>query len=132
MTNKNPPHGNLPILEKVKALYKFWLPLRRNFPRTEQFGIGAKVDNLFLDLLETLRLATFTSGNEKIALLYKGILKTDSLRFFIQLCLETNLLTSNQFLPLGEAIETVGKMIGGWKRGYLTKTPANTTGEKKK
>ena len=130
----DPPPGSttLPILDKVKATYKTWLPLRRNFPRTEQFGIGAKVDGLFMDLLETLRLATFTSGSEKVALLQKGILKTDSLRFFIQLCWEADLLTSNQFLPLGEAIETIGKMVGGWKRGYVTKTPTVMAGEKKK
>ncbi len=101
-------------------------------PRTEQFGIGARIDSLFTDLLEFLRLATFSSGLEKIEWLNKGILKTDSLRFFIQLCWETDLITSNQYTSLGEPIEETGRIIGGWKKGFVIKTSAWIAEEKKK
>ncbi len=92
-------------------------------PRTERFGIGLKVDILFLDLLELLRKATYTPTQQKIAILEDCLNKTDSLRFFIQIMWETRLMTNTQFASLGNEIENIGKMIGGWRKGLLTKLP---------
>jgi hypothetical protein len=121
-TNSTPP-PLLPVVEKVKSGYKNWIPIHRNMPRTERFGIGLKVDILFLDLLELLRKATYTPTQQKIAILEDCLNKTDSLRFFIQIMWETRLMTNTQFASLGNEIENIGKMIGGWRKGLLTKLP---------
>lgn len=92
-------------------------------PRTERFGIGLKVDTLFLDLLELLRKATYAPTQQKIAILEDCLNKTDSLRFFIQIMWETRLMANTQFASLGNEIENIGKMIGGWRKGLLTKLP---------
>lgn len=121
----------MPVVEKAKAGYKDWIIIHRNIPRTERFGIGLKVDNLFLDLLELLRKATYATVPQKVPILEEGLSKTDSLRFFIQIMWETKLISNPQFTSLGSDIENIGKMIGGWRKGLLTKTPANQTGERK-
>lgn len=91
-------------------------------PRTEQFGIGGKVDSLWLELLETVRLALYSKPHEKVVLLEKAILKTDSLRFFLQLCWESGLIANSKFETVGKQVEEVGRMLGGWKKGIITKT----------
>ncbi len=93
-------------------------------PREERFGIGEKIDGLFLETLDGLRIATFTNLERKLAALQIVSLKIDGLKFFLQLAWETKLVSRNHYATLGEAVEEVGRMVGGWKKGLHTKTPA--------
>jgi hypothetical protein len=90
-------------------------------PRTERFGIGLKIENLFLDLLELLRKATYTSARQKTPILEIAITKTDGLRFFLQIAWETKLIPNEQFIILGQEIESIGRNINAWKTGILAK-----------
>ncbi|MCX6810374.1 MAG: four helix bundle protein [Candidatus Berkelbacteria bacterium] len=111
-----------PILDQLKKTYKIWLPILKNFPKPEQFGIGTKIDRDFLDLLEILRLAAFSSINEKRSLIEKSLKLIDAIRFFLQLCWELKLISTKQFALLGNEIEIVGKMAGGWGKDCQQKT----------
>ena len=111
------------MVQKVKDIYKNWLPVHRNLPRLERFGLGLRIDILLLDLLELLRKATYASIPIKIPILEECLSKTDSLRFFVQIMWENKLIPNNQFTLLGEEIESVGKNIGGWKKELLKKLP---------
>ena len=104
-------------------MYRLWLPGRRNMGRDERFGIGSKIDTLLLDLLETLRVATYASGRDKLPLLTRAVGITDSLRFFVQIAWEAKLIPNKQFEEIGTRIEEAGRMIGGWRKGLLAKTP---------
>lgn len=97
-------------------------------PKSERFGLGQKIDQIFITLLETLHRASFTSGTAKISLLGEALLAIDSLRFFIQLCWELKLIPTAQFSAIGQEVEAIGKMVGGWRKGLLTKTPPPPTG----
>jgi len=97
--------------------------LHRNLPQTERLGLGSKIDLLMLDLLELLRKTTYTPLNKKIALLESAMDKIDSLRFFVQLLWELQLMSNNQYSNLGSEIENIGKMIGGWKKSIIKKLP---------
>ncbi len=111
----------MPVLEKAKAVYKIWTGLHRNIERTARFGIGNKVDQLFLELLELLRKAGYTPINKKIILLESVSEHIDSLRFFIQLLWELRLISNPQYISLAADMEDLGKMVGGWKKGLLQK-----------
>ena len=93
--------------------------------RDERFGIGAKIDTLFLDLLETLRVATYAGAREKIPFLTRAVGITDSLRFFVQIAWEAKLIHSKHFEELATRIEGAGRMIGGGRKGLLAKNPPN-------
>jgi hypothetical protein len=122
-----PPPASPPVLEKVKYIYKIWLPICRNLPKSERYNLGQKIDGLLVEILETLHRASFSQIQPKITLLGEVLIKVDSLRFFIQLCWELKLLPTNNFTQIGGEVEEVGKMIGGWRKGLLAKTSANTT-----
>ena len=109
-----------------KKIYKIWLPIYHNFPKVEKFGIGQKIDHLFLNLLEILRLGTYSPQNEKIILLRKSLKMIDSLRFFLQLSWEANLMSIKQFGIIGAEIEKLGKLVGSIKKNLEKKTSAET------
>ncbi|MEK7525573.1 MAG: four helix bundle protein [Patescibacteria group bacterium] len=100
-------------------------------PRTERFGIGSRIDFLFLDNLELLRKAMYAPINSKIVLLEEVSTKVDSVRFFFQLAWEAGLVSHNQFVDLGSSIEELGKIVGGWKKGIVNKTSAPRTEERR-
>lgn len=94
-------------------------------PKCERFGLGQKVDLLFIDLLDLMQKASFSPIETKISLLGDSLSKVDSLRFFIQFCWELKLIPSKQFTLIGQEIEEIGRMVGGWRKGLITKTSAN-------
>ena len=128
MTNSfhNNSQSNFPpVIEHLKNAYKQWIIIERNLPKCERFGLGQRVDLLFTDLLDILQKASFSPIETKISLLGGSLIKIDSLRFFIQFCWELKLIPSKQFTLIGQEIEEIGRMIGGWRKGLITKTSGN-------
>lgn len=99
--------------------------------REERFGIGSKIDGLLLELLETLRKADYANVNSRVSILGESIGKTDSVRFFLQIAWETKLIPNKQFETLAPLVEEAGRMIGGWRKGLVAKTPPKGGGERK-
>lgn len=118
------------VVERSKELYSVWLPVRRNMGRDERFGIGARIDTLLLDLLEALRKASFVDTASKPGLLGTAIGIADSLRFFLQIAWENRLIPNKQYEELARAVEEIGRMTGGWRKGVLSKTPLKQSGER--
>lgn len=119
-----------PVIEHLKNAYKQWILIERNLPKCERYGLGQKVDFLFTDLLDILQKASFSPIESKISILGQSLSIIDSLRFFIQLCWELKLIPPKQFTLIGQEIEDIGKMVGGWRKGLLTKTSAEAEEKK--
>ena len=119
-----PPRTILPVLERAKRAYLLWLPIKRNMPREERFGIGEKIDGLLLETLDGLRVATFAKGDAKRSALATVSLRIDGLKFFTQLAWEAKLVARTQYAELAGTIEEVGRMVGGWRKGLESKPRA--------
>jgi len=114
-----------PVIERIKNTYKQWILVERNLPKCERYGLGQKVDLLFIDLLDLMQKASFSPLEAKVSLLGDSLSRVDSLRFFVQFCWELKLIPSKQFTIIAQEIEEIGRMIGGWRKGLITKTSAN-------
>ena len=112
------------VITKEKEVYQYWLVLHRDFPKTERYGIGRRIDNLFLEVLELSFTAAYLPPEHKIVLLGKAISRLDVLKFFLQLAWENKLVPAEKYINLSERLEEIGRMLGGWKKGLLNKTPA--------
>ncbi|HEX8947227.1 MAG TPA: four helix bundle protein [Candidatus Paceibacterota bacterium] len=99
--------------------------------RSERFGIGNRIDSLWLDLLDALRRATYASVDQKILLLGEVAQSVDAVRFFLLIAWESKLMAQSHFISLGKDVEEIGRMVGGWRKGLLTKTPAEMAGERR-
>jgi len=107
------------------------MEIHRDIERTARFGLGAKIDILFLDLLELLRKAVWAQVGKKIIILQEALEKIDALRFFLQLLWEARLMSNNSYTFLATDIEDLGRIIGGWKKGLVNKTSALKAEERK-
>ena len=99
--------------------------------RSARFGIGNKIDVLFLRILELLRKSMYAPINKKMVLLEEVIDYIDSFRFFFQLLWETKLVSDKEYTSFGAEIENLGKIVGGWKKGLINKTSAMKAEERR-
>jgi len=121
----------LPVLEKAKVVYTNWIQIHRNIERTARFGLGLKIDGLFLELLGFLRKAVYTPVDKKIILLDAAIERIDEIRFFMQILWENKFCANKQYISLETEIQNLGRMVGGWKKGLISKTSAMKAEERK-
>lgn len=118
------------MLEKTKEIYKYWQQITNNLPKPFRLGLGGRIENLFIDILELEFLAQFSKVVEKEPFLKKCIVKFDILKFLMQISWENNHIKEKQFIHISKKFEVVGKELAGWKKFIETKTPArNQTGE---
>ena len=121
-------HSNLPppakapsVLFKAKTAYSHWLKLYRKIAKPERFGIGEKIDVLFLEILELAHSSRFASLPDKLPYLEKTIGKIDKVKFFLEISWENKLVTSKEYSELLKRLEEIGRELGGWKKGIINK-----------
>lgn len=115
---------------KLKETYGIWQSYLTHFPKANRFTIGSKIDNIFLEAIEYSFLASYNHGSEKIILLSKSISKVDLIKLLLQLCWEIKALDNKKYAHLSESFAEIGKMLGGWKRQLINKTPEKGSQEK--
>ncbi|MCI0598540.1 MAG: diversity-generating retroelement protein Avd [Beijerinckiaceae bacterium] len=82
----------------IEAHYQFltWLaPAIEKFPRSHKFTTGDRIQNLALDVLETLIEATYTK--ERVQHLRKANLGIEKLRFLFRLAVEVHYLDQPRY-----------------------------------
>ena len=53
---------------------------------------------------------------QKLPFLTKAIVITDLLKIFIRMAKDTHALDTKKYIKLEEALQEIGRMLGGWKR----------------
>jgi len=91
-----------------------WHSFLIHLPRLSRYTLGAKVDNLFTDILELALTAQYTRRDEKRAFLEKLSRKLDQLKFFITLLWEAKGMDAGKFGQISGKLGTVGRMLGKW------------------
>ncbi|KKP92042.1 MAG: hypothetical protein UR94_C0006G0001 [Parcubacteria group bacterium GW2011_GWA2_36_10] len=115
-----PPTGILPILEKTKNVYLLWYSYYLILTKTHKYTLGQKIDNLLLELIENITIASFLKKEEKLPYLGKAMQKLDTLKIMLLILWETKSLDQKKYLNLSLALNEIGKMLGGWN-GQLLK-----------
>lgn len=106
-------------------MYKIWQEYRVHFPTQSRYTLGDRTDNLFVDILELLFVASYQKGVVKLPTLRHVILKIDTLKFMVRVVWELKILDNVKYIVVSEKLEEIGKMVGGWKKGLESKTPPN-------
>ncbi len=112
------------MLTRSKHLYQVWHAYLVNLKRVDRVTLGAKIDELFLALLEYLFRACFAGDKfEKLNLVSQAIAKADLLKLFLQIGWEHKVIDHKQYSKLLLDLEEIGRMLGGWKKKLNGKTP---------
>ena len=124
-TNKNiiTPRELPQVILKLKETYRFWLTIFRDFPKVERYGIGNRIEQTFLDVLEYTLCLSYLPLEHKIPMLNKAIIKLDVVKFFAQLAWESKIIPTATYSDLIVKLEEIGRQLGGWKKGLQAKTP---------
>ncbi len=113
-----PPPAKVPtVLFKEKTTYSYWLRLYRRMSKPERFGIGEKIDILFLQILELTHTSRFTSISNKLPYLEQAVLKIDRIKFFAEIAWENKLINNKEYSEFFHKLEEIGRELGGWKKG---------------
>ena len=104
------------IIGRLVAVYKSWHGVFENLPKTLRLTLGAKIDLLFLETLESLFIASYLPRQEKLPYLDKAQNKLDILKFFLQVSWEIKMLNNKKYILLSKHLNEVGKMLYGWSK----------------
>ena len=78
---------------------------------------------MFLDILELTQEMRYSPSANKVSYIEKAITKIDKTKFLSEIAWENKLVTTREYSEFLIQLETIGRELGGWKRG-LIKTPA--------
>ncbi|MEK7189452.1 MAG: four helix bundle protein [Patescibacteria group bacterium] len=94
----------------------FW-----HIPRLTRHTLGAKIDILFINILETTLTAQYTKREDKMTFLVELSRKLDNLKYFITILWEAKGLEVNKYSQLSQKLATAGRMLGKWIQSMLPK-----------
>jgi hypothetical protein len=116
---------NLPILQRLVAIYKIWQEYHRQFPKNLRYTLGAKIDHLLIETIEAIFTASCLAREQKLPFIRKSALKLDTLKFFLQVAWENKAFDNKKYIIISERLEEIGRMLGGWQRHTMLNSKVN-------
>jgi len=104
----------VPILKKTIDLYKLYYGYAQLFPKKDKYTLGATCEKYIIEILELLITASYLPKDSKINLIKSASNKFETLKIFIRILRELNIIDQKKYLALQTLIQEIGKMFGGW------------------
>lgn len=104
----------LPVLEKMKNVYKLWNNYHNTIPKTQRYSLGNVIDRIFIEIIEMICSAGFSSKSEKIPYVKVAIRKLDTVKILLMVLWETDGLDENKYINLSIPLCEIGRNMGGW------------------
>ena len=103
----------LPIIQKVYDLIKWYVPILNRLPRDHRFALGDRIVKGLYDLLEGLIQARF-ARRDRLNRLETLNTSLDILRYQTRLLLDFQLLSTQRYEYVGKQLVEIGVDLGGW------------------
>jgi len=110
----------LPLLQKLKSAYLLWFGFYQQVPKSHRYTLGARIDDLLVELIEATSVAGFTPRPEKLPFVRLAIRKLDTAKILLLVLWEAKSIDAKRYIAISERLEEIGKMLGGW-HGQLVK-----------
>ena len=106
---------------KEQGIFVFWyefldwlLDKTEKFPKKSRFTIVSRIDNLGLDIMEGLVIASYSGRDKKIRILKDINIKLERLRVLLRLSSKRKFINLTSFEYAMRKVDECGKMVGGW------------------
>ena len=106
----------IPIFAKLYDFYKNLSQAIEKFPKTKRYGLGQKLDQIALELIEFIVRASYLQREQKPPVLEKSIVSADILKILLRLAKDNKAIDNKKYLQLESNLQEIGRMLGGWKR----------------
>lgn len=107
---------DIPIFKKTYDLYKTFYCYRDSVNKHDRYTVWQRSENVILDILEGILLASQTYKADKLFALEKTSVKVNFLRVFFRLMKEVKTIDNRKYAALEESVDEIGRMLGGWIR----------------
>ena len=108
-----------------------WHGIILHIPKQSRYTLGAKIDIIFIEIIEKVFSATGAAKIEKLPYLLAASQKLDTLKFLLLIAWEIKILDNKKYILISEPLNEIGRMLGGWHRKIANETPAEYAGEKR-
>jgi hypothetical protein len=98
----------------------------KHIQKMHRYSIGARIDSLFAELVETVSRAMFSKGKTRELYVSKAIGLNDCLKFMLYAILEIKGIDDENFIRISTPLEEVGKMLYGWQNQIIRSDNKNT------
>jgi four helix bundle protein len=112
-------YNHLNIFQKSYDLLERMYREVHNFPREYKYTLGAKIQDVCIDLLDNI--ITANSERNKVPHLKRANQHLDRLRIYVRLCRSLNIISSKKYETISRYINEIGKMLGGWLKSSCTR-----------
>ncbi len=101
-----------PIFTKTYDMVRWLIPQTIKFPRQQRFVLAGNVQQTALRLQEQLIAASY--ADEPLPALRQADVTLATLRVYLRLCRDLQLLKFNQYEHVSRMVNEVGRLLGGW------------------
>jgi len=105
---------DIPIFKKAYELTKMLYDLRTTVPKQDRYSVWLRCENLMLEVLEGIVIASHMRKAEKLEPLQQASLKLNVLRVFLRLAKDMKAIDLKKYTRIQELVDEVGRMLGGW------------------
>ena len=103
----------LPIIQKVYDLIKYYIPILNRLPKAHRFTLGDRIINNLYELLEELIRARYTK-KDKLNRLQLINTEIDILRYQTRLLYDFELISAQRYKYINQQLNGIGIELGGW------------------
>jgi hypothetical protein len=101
-------------LEKCYQFLLWLIPAVEKFPKSQKFLLGDRIQNLALDVQESLIEATYSKNPAPH--LAQANLHLEKLRYLFRLSHDLRHLDLRRYEFAARAVDEIGKLVGGWMK----------------
>jgi len=105
---------DIPIFKKAYDLTKKLYELRGTVPKHDRYALWQRCENLILEVLEGILLASQLRKTQKLEPLEQVSVKLNVLRVFLRLAKDLKIMDLKKYGLLEEMVDEIGRMLGGW------------------
>ena len=105
---------DIPIFKKSYDLYKLLNDYRRIIPKQDRFTVFERCENVALDIIEGILLASVEKKKNKLVILNNISLKLNILRVLIRILKDIRAIDLKKYVNLESLVDEIGRMLGGW------------------
>jgi len=105
---------DIPIFKKIYELYRNFYSFRNSVPKQDRYTLWQKCENILLEIIEHILLASQMPKKDKLPVLEKASLRLNLFRIFVRLAKEVKAIDNKRYLLLQENTDEIGRMLGGW------------------
>lgn len=101
-----------PIFTKTYDMVRWLIPQTIKFPRQQRFVLAGNVQQTALRFQEQLITAAY--ADEPLPTLRQADVTLATLRVYLRLCRDLQLLKFNQYEHIARMVNEIGRLLGGW------------------